>query len=75
MTIHASVRVRGSKAIKRRNLELLPPGRVWVAVGVGREEVHGHDGTDPTRSVELFYSVNDRQLGQRMLMKPLSAKV
>ena len=45
------------KSLKLGNLNVMPQDTVMFGVGVGREELGGQDGTDPTRPVELFVSL------------------
>lgn len=46
--------VREVKSIKRKNLNILQARRWWLGVGVGREELNGLDGIDPTMPIDLF---------------------
>jgi hypothetical protein len=59
------------KNIKLGNLQLFPDQRVNFGVGVGREELNGHDGTDPTRPAALWFNVVDAQSGQRLAVEDL----
>ena len=58
--------VAQGKSLKRSNLRLIAARRFWIAVGVGREETGGLDGSDPTRPEDLFFNVVNRTDGQRI---------